>query len=112
MKSTVLTLALVLATAANAQSPAADPEARSERVAYADLDLASAAAQSTVEQRIRAAADRVCDLGGMQTLEDSSASSSCFQNALADGLRQMDQLVAAKRSGAVVAASALIINRK
>jgi UrcA family protein len=85
---------------------------RTEQVTYADLDLASATAQATVQQRIRAAADRVCDLGGMQAMEDFSASSNCFRKAVADGFRQMDQAVAAKRGGAVVAASALIITAK
>jgi UrcA family protein len=112
MKSAVLTLALVLATAASAQAPAADAAARSEQVAYADLDLSSAAAQPAIEERVRAAANRVCDLGGMQALEDFSASSNCFRKAVAGGLHQRDQLVAAKRGSAIVAASALIINAK
>lgn len=109
MKSSLLTLGLVFATVAVA---APQPAARSERVAYDDLNLASTAAQSTVQLRIRAAANRVCDLGGMQALNDFGASSNCFRKAVADGLRQMDRVVAAKRGGAVMAATALIITAK
>ena len=111
-KSGFLAVILTFASGAVAQPPTVGPPVRSEIVTYTDLDFASAASQSTVQQRIRAAADRVCDLGGMQTMEEFNASSNCFAKAVADGLRQLDKAVAAKRGGAVVAASALVITAK
>ena len=112
IKSGSLVVVLAFASGAVAQPPATQTPVRSEQVTYADLDLASTTGQATVRQRIRAAADRVCDVGGMQTMDDFSASSRCFSKAVADGIRQMDQAVAAIRGGAVLAGAALIITAK
>jgi UrcA family protein len=112
IKSGPLAVVLAFASGAVAQPPATQTPVRTEQVTYADLDLTSTTGQATLQQRIRAAADRVCDMGGMQTMEDFSASSNCFRKAVADASRQMDQAVAAKRGGAVLAAAALIITAK
>jgi UrcA family protein len=110
-KSGLLAVVLSIASAALAQ-PQTATAVRTEQVTYDDLDVGSSAGQATVQKRIRAAADRVCDLGGMQALDDFSASSNCFRRAVADGLRQMGRVMAARRGGTFVAASALIITAK
>jgi len=112
IKSGPLAVVLAFATGAVAQPPTTQTPVRTEQVTYADLNLASTTGQAIVQQRIRAAADRVCDLGGMQTMNDFSASSRCFSKAVADGSRQLGQAVAAKRGGAVLAGAELIITTK
>lgn len=97
---------LSLAAAALAQP------VRTEQISYADLNLGRSDAQSTLEARIRAAAGRVCEIGGMQALEDFSISSHCFRSAVKDGYRQMNQLIAANRVGGTMAAAAIVITAK
>ena len=81
----------------------------SEKVSYFDLDLGSSAGKSTLEQRIRAAATRVCQTGSAkESLQDNLAGRVCYKTSVADGIHQMDQLIAARSSGAVMAAAIVI----
>jgi UrcA family protein len=112
MKSGLLILTSLLATGVAAQPSRPDASPRTEQVTLADLNLAQASAQATVQGRIRAAADRVCDVGGMQALDDFTASSNCYRRAVADGYRQLDRMIAATRTGAVIAASAIVVGAR
>jgi UrcA family protein len=95
------------ATPAIAQDFSSTP---SEKISYGDLDLASAGGQATLEQRIRAAASRVCNNGSAeQSLQENLAGRVCFKTSVADGLHQMDQLIAARNSGAPMAAAVTIV---
>jgi len=81
----------------------------SEKISYGDLDLGSAGGKTTLEQRIRAAASRVCSSGSNeQSLADNLAGRVCFKTSVADGLHQMDRLIASRGSGAVMAAAIVI----
>jgi len=114
MKTTLIAFAAIALSSASAlaQPPVvAPPYAVSiERVAYADLDLSSRGGDATLVRRIREASDRVCDMGGMQKLEDFATYTRCFSAAMADGKRQMDKVVAANKSGALLTAAALTIS--
>jgi len=81
-----------------------------EKIAYGDLDLGSPGGKATLEQRIRAAASRVCRTGSNeQSLADNLAGRVCFKTSVADGLHQMNQLLAARNSGATMAAAVTIV---
>jgi len=104
--------ALVAATAVSAMPDSSGAVAATERVTYADLDLGSPAGEAALVRRIEAAANRVCDFGGMQTMDDFSKSGRCYRRAIGDGQKQMNQVIAARSAGSVLAASALIITAK
>jgi UrcA family protein len=96
-----------IATPALAQDFGSTP---SEKIAYGDLDLGSPGGKATLEQRIRAAASRVCRTGSNeQSLADNLAGRVCFKTSVADGLHQMNQLIAARNSGATMAAAVTIV---
>jgi UrcA family protein len=95
------------AFAAQAEPRQAGP--RTERVSYADLNLTSRSGTASLERRVREASGRVCEMGGTQTLDEFAISSRCYSTAVADGLRQMNEVVATKNSGAILAATALTI---
>lgn len=81
-----------------------------EKISYSDLDLGSPSGQATLGQRIRAAASRVCGSGSTeQSLADNLAGRVCFKTSVADGLHQMDRLIAARNSGATMAAAVTIV---
>ena len=88
------------------------PDLRTERVSYADLNLASAEGRARLEQRIRGAADRVCDVGGKPTLAEFSTRGSCFTAAVRDGLSQMDKAIAGNGIGGTTTAAVLAISAK
>jgi UrcA family protein len=111
MKNIVIGLSLLIGSTGAIAQPAASPEpAPSERIYFADLNLGTAPGQAALQRRIRAAAGRVCDFGGMQELEVFSASYRCYRTAVVDGLHQMNQVLAANPGAATLAASTLIIS--
>jgi len=112
MKSGLLTFTLICASAAFAQPRGAEPLPQSEQVNYADLNLNSSTGRADLKHRIQVAAGRVCDTGGMLTMEDFDVTARCFRRTYDDGVRQMDRAVAANRSGVVLAASAIVISAK
>lgn len=112
IKGTTFAILLVLATGAAAQSGDEDQTPAAEQVTYGDLNLNSPANQAILRHRIQAAAGRVCDVGGMQSMQDFIVYSHCYSAAYMDGIRQMNRVVAARSAGTAVAASALVIARK
>lgn len=92
--SGVIALALVLGSTASGQ-PFDPDRLASERVSYVDLDLSSPADRSELQHRIAGAARRVCDTSGLPTLEEFGLSAHCYRRAMKDGLRQIDDLLAA-----------------
>ena len=112
IKSGLFILGLGFAATAMAQPRETQPQLRSEAVTYADLKVGSAAGQAILRERIKAAAGRVCELGGMATMEEFHEATACYRNSYRDGLNQMDKLVAAVSTGSFVAASALVITTK
>ena len=62
-------------------------------VRFADLNLASADGRTHLEERIRAAAGVVCGNDGDRSLDAYLRSRSCYDSAVASGLRQMDEAV-------------------
>ena len=108
------TLIILAATASVAATPAASQDSSGqprERVSYAGLDLASEFGRAALEQRIHAAASRVCDVDfRRESLAEESAVRLCYNRSVADGNRQMSELLTERRSGAASAASTLIIS--
>jgi UrcA family protein len=105
-----ITTALIFtgsAIAAHSESRRDQP--RTERVSYGDLDLTSQADAAKLERRVREASGRVCDIGGMQSLEDFGVESLCYSTTVADGLRRANELVATRKSGSMLAAMAFSI---
>lgn len=111
MKSMIIGAALLIGSTNAFAHPIIVEAAPSERVTYADLNLASAAGKAMLQGRIRAAAGRVCDLGGTPTLEEFGTESRCYRTAVDSGFRQMDIVVARIQSGAPLAA-ALVVTAK
>ena len=91
---------LLLANIAHATpvDPAAD---RTVRIATSDLNLASAEGASVLKRRIRGAAQALCLSPSVEPLEDAAVRKQCDRTAVADGVRQVDGLVAMRmdRSG-------------
>ena len=84
--------ALLCATASvgSAVSAAAAPlEARTARVSFADLNLASAAGRATLERRVNAAADSLCRIDGVTDLRSSRAADVCFGKAVDQAMAQV-----------------------
>jgi UrcA family protein len=106
--ATIVASALALSAAsASAQEFGSLP---SRTVSYSDLDLGSSAGQSALQQRIRAAAAHVCTYeSGTQNLQQSLASRVCYKTSLSDGLHQMNRLIAARQTGAAMAAAVTIV---
>ena len=111
-KTGLLILATIFATGALAQPREVQPPAQSERVAYTDLDLGSRGGQAALRHRIEVAAGRVCDTGGMLSMEDFVVTAQCYRLAYEDGNRQVDRVIAANRTGAALAASAIVVSAK
>lgn len=105
---------IIIATAfALSAAPAAALDfdsAPAQHVSYSDLDLGSSAGKAALQQRIQAAATRVCNTEtGKQSLQDNLAGRVCYRTSVADGFHQMDRLIAARQSGAVLASAITVI---
>lgn len=110
MKTLMITIASAFAISATPGAAQDFASAPSERVSYSDLDLGSTAGKSALEQRIQAAAFRVCETGTeKQSLQENLASRVCYKTSVEGGIHQMDQLIAARQSGASTAAAILIV---
>jgi UrcA family protein len=72
-----------LAVCAALSTVARADEARELRVGYADLNVNSEAGAAVLFQRIRHAADRVCELPGTRDLGQLAAVKSCTDHAIA-----------------------------
>jgi UrcA family protein len=81
-----------------------------ERVSYADLNLASASGQARLEARIRSAAEHVCFLTNDRSLDKYMPERRCFTTAYNGGVSQMNSLVAAQGSNPSLAAAAITVS--
>ena len=105
--------ALLASSAANAQGVVVVGEpAPSQTVSYADLNIASESGKTRLQHRIRAAARSLCLENNVDSLETELTRRACFESAVGDGYRQMDVAIAARASGAPLAAATLVIRGK
>lgn len=82
-------------------------------VSYADLNLGSPSGQDRLKRRISSAASQVCQFGyADMALDEFIVTQACYKSARADGLRQMDQVLAARSAGTTLAAASLTISAK
>lgn len=81
----------------------------SERVGFADLNLYSAAGKATLDRRIRGAARRVCMEPADRSIGNLTDGRLCFAAAVADGHRQMTEVIAGGRVGTGLATATLTI---
>ena len=109
IKLGLMMASVAFATGAVAQPRSSETPLQSEQVSYADLNLGSKSGQAVLRHRIVVAAGRVCDTGGMLSMEDFSVTARCYRAAYEDGLRQMNHAVAANAAGAFLAATAIVI---
>jgi len=91
---------MVLATTpASAEQIIVAAEApQATHVNFADLDLTTDAGVQTLDGRIRTAAHNLCDEAGVQPLDVKLRSAACFKSSYADGLDQLQRVVATQRS--------------
>ena len=102
--------AIVTPTVSQAQ------ETRSERVTYADLDLASGAGQARLQDRIAFAAKSVCDAGSYTDVVMMPLVRACRSSAIASAQPAFSAAVAAAtgRHGTVTVldGASLVVTRK
>lgn len=83
-----------------------------ERVSYADLNLASSSGQAILDRRIRGAAKRLCVDDARKDVENRTTGKICYNLAVADGRDQMNQAMFAQRSGTPLAAATIIVRAR
>ena len=93
--STTITVAAMISAVAPVS---AQDEPRTERVSYADLDLAIPADASVFDSRVRRAIDRVCDIGGDQSISTMLEAGRCASRARANVKLQVLRVYAASGS--------------
>lgn len=76
-----------------APAQAGEPEPRSERVSYADLDLRTSAGRTTLESRVGRAARRVCRVESSVVMLARQAERRCEAATLEDAHTQMRRAV-------------------
>ena len=104
MTKLVRTTAMLALLVAGSAPAFAAPAMPSQEVRYADLDLASAAGQAALDQRVRRAATHVCG-GQSRELREQGLINSCRDIAIAAVASQRELAVANARRGAQVAAT-------
>jgi len=72
-----------------AQAPAGEPAPRSVTVSFRDLDLTTVAGASTLYQRLKNAAQSVCDQPRIGT-EGYRVWHACYQTALSDAVAKVN----------------------
>ena len=100
----VAAIAVFAALPAQAQTQAAE-ESFVAFVPYGDLNLASAAGARTLENRIEAAADRICGFTQAPGLAEALRVQSCRDDVLNSARPQVGRAVAMKDDGRVALAS-------
>ena len=77
------------------------PADRTVRISTSDLNLGSPDGALVLKRRIHGAAQALCLSTSVEPLEVASDRKQCYRTAVADGVRQMDGLVAMRmdRSG-------------
>lgn len=110
-RSTLLSLlgAAVLGAVATATPASAHATtSRSITVHSADLDLTSDAGTTTLDRRIRGAANRVCGMSGAFMLREKMDAAACRTAAIAGASAQVQLAVAAARQGRDYAANVTV----
>ena len=74
-------------------------ETQTIRISVADLDLRHDPAVSVADQRIRNAAERVCDKGSARKLYQKRDFQRCYDPAMSEARGELDMLVSAVRTG-------------
>jgi len=85
-------------------------ESNSVRVSYADLNLASARGQESLQRRIGYAAVVVCQIEDSRELALAAATNDCRNTAVADARPAYDAAVAASRHPSVEVIGAAAIS--
>jgi len=75
----------------------------SAHVSYADLNLASSEGRARLDGRIRAAAENLCAVTGDRSLDAYLTARSCYEAAVASGVRQKDDAVQQQASASSMA---------
>jgi UrcA family protein len=109
---TSLILAPALAMAASLIGAPTPEVPESQLVTYADLNLHSAQGKARLEQRVRAAADRLCRENDRATPDGGYLNTKCFQAAVADGAQQMQLAVARIENRQASSGSAIKLSRR
>jgi UrcA family protein len=92
-----------------ARRPPAAQEVLTESVSFADLNISSEAGLRTLNGRIRAAANRVCESNDPEPLRANMESLSCYRKAMSDSFGQIDRFLAARNVGTAVAAATISV---
>jgi UrcA family protein len=101
MKTVPAIAAVLTAAALIAPTVSHAEEARSTKVSYADLNLASQAGQDLLQHRLVRAAGFVCEYGKRQDLVRMSEAASCRSDTLASVQPAYLEAVDAARHGVV-----------
>jgi UrcA family protein len=80
------------------------------RVTFADLNIASSVGQERLRGRIQAAASTLCLENNIDSLKVHMIRQNCYNHAVGDGYRQMDQLITSARVGSSLAAAAVVLH--
>jgi UrcA family protein len=108
--------ALAAATALVTPTVSQAQEARSERVTFADLDLASGAGQARLQNRIAFAAKNVCDAGRFTDIGMMPLVLACRDDAIAGAQPAFKAAVAAaadhRGTVTVLDGASLVVTRK
>lgn len=94
-----LAFAAPFALLAPVSASAAPSEQQSATVSYADLDLSNPRDAARLDRRIRAAADRVCDMGLPRPTREQSAFNACRSSAFAQARSEVEIVLAARAKG-------------
>lgn len=99
------------ASSATAQPPVVvtGNPAPSRIVSFDDLNIASKSGQARLVHRIRAAAKDLCLENNKEEIEFEAARRSCYKTAISGGFDQMNRAIAARESGASLAAATLTV---
>jgi UrcA family protein len=95
-------IAASTAQAAVAQRPA--DRLVETTISYADLNLSNAAGRATLDSRIKGAARFVCGAATAATVAEHNHIRDCRANAVASANAQLEQQLARRGAGAVLAA--------
>jgi UrcA family protein len=78
-------------------------------VSYGDLNLASAEGQDRLSSRIRSAARSVCFENNIEQVKFTVARRHCYDLAISDANRQMNEAIAQANTGTALVAATLTV---
>lgn len=104
----------LLGSASVAQPPVivSKTTAPTKVVNYADLNLASVEGQYRLSSRIRSAARSVCFENNIEQLKFTVARRHCYDSAMSDANRQMNEAIAQANTVTALAAATLTVRRQ